>query len=154
MQDRFLEGRTALVTGSVQGIGLAIGTALAAAGARLAVHGLATPEQSDAAVHTMRKAGAPDVRFFEADMRRPAAISAMMDAVADWGGTDILVNNAGIQQTASLAEVTQQVWDDILAVNLSAAFHTMRQALPAMKAQGYGRVINIASVHKPRRLRE
>ena len=147
MQERFLEGRTALVTGSVQGIGLAIGTALASAGARLAVHGLATPEQSDAAVHTMRKVGAPDARFFEADMRSPAAISAMMDAVADWGGPDILVNNAGIQQTASLAGVTQQVWDDILAVDLSAAFHTMRRALPAMKAQGYGRVINIASVH-------
>src|SRR5512144_2868391 len=114
MQERFLEGRTALVTGSVQGIGLAIGQALASAGARLAVHGLATREQADDAVQTMRKAGAPEARFFDADMRKPAAISSMMDAIVAWGGPDILVNNAGIQQTASLAEVTQQLWDDIL----------------------------------------
>ena len=107
MQERFLEGRTALVTGSVQGIGLAIGKALASAGARLAVHGLATLEQADATVHTMREAGAPDARFFDADMRKPAAIKVMMDSVTAWGGPDILVNNAGIQQTASIAEVTQ-----------------------------------------------
>src|SRR6476660_5992150 len=132
MQERFLEGRTAFVTGSVQGIGLAIGKALASAGARLAVHGLATREQADAAVHTMREAGAPDARFFDADMRKPAAIDAMMESIAGWGGPDILVNNAGIQQTASLAEVTQQIWDDILAVNLSGAFPTMRKALQDM----------------------
>ncbi len=84
MQERFLEGRTALVTGSVQGIGLAIGKALASAGARLAVHGLATREQADAAVHSMRDTGAPDARFFDADMRKPAAIKAMMDSITAW----------------------------------------------------------------------
>lgn len=147
MQERFLEGRTGLVTGSVQGIGLAIGRALASAGARLAVHGLATRDQADAAVQIMREAGAPDACFFDADMRNPAAINAMMESIIAWGGPDILVNNAGIQQTASLAEVTQQIWDDILAVNLSGAFHTMRRALPEMAKRGYGRVINIASVH-------
>jgi 3-hydroxybutyrate dehydrogenase len=130
------------VTGSVQGIGLAIGKALASAGARLAVHGLATREQADAAVRTMREAGAPHARFFDADMRKPAAINAMMDSITAWGGPDILVNNAGIQQTASLAEVTQQT-----SVNLSGAFHTMRRALPEMTTRGYGRVVNIASVH-------
>lgn len=113
MQERFLEGRTALVTGSVQGVGLAIGKALASAGARIAVHGLATREQADAAVRTMREAGAADARFFDADMRTPAAINVMMDEIKAWGGSDILVNNAGIQQTASLADVTQQIWDDI-----------------------------------------
>jgi 3-hydroxybutyrate dehydrogenase len=79
-------------------------------------------------------------------MRDPAAIEAMMTAVAAWGGPDILVNNAGIQNTTSLAEATRQVWDDIIAVNLSGAFHTMRRALPGMGQRGYGRVINMASV--------
>jgi 3-hydroxybutyrate dehydrogenase len=147
MQARFLEGRTALVTGSVQGIGLAIAKALASAGARLAVHGLVTREQADAAVRMIREAGAADSRFFDADMRNAGAIDGMMDAVAAWGGPDILVNNAGIQQTVSLADATRQIWDDILAVNLSGAFHTMRRALPRMAANSYGRVINIASVH-------
>jgi NAD(P)-dependent dehydrogenase (short-subunit alcohol dehydrogenase family) len=73
-------------------------------------------------------------------MRKPAAITAMMDAIGTWGGPDILVNNAGIQQTVSFAEVTQEIWDDILAVNLSGAFHTMRRALPEMAKRGYGRV--------------
>jgi len=147
MRERFLEGRTALVTGSVQGIGLAIGKALASAGARLAVHGIATRELAQTAVQMMRDTGAPDARFFDADMREPSAIIAMMDEIKAWGGPDILVNNAGIQETASLAEVTQQTWDDILAVNLSGAFHTMRRALPEMAKRGYGRVVNIASVH-------
>ena len=147
MKERFLEGRTALVTGSVQGIGLAIARALASAGARVAVHGLATREQANAAVRTMREVGAPDARFFDADMRKPTAIESMMESVISWGGPDILVNNAGIQQTASLTEVTQQLWDDILAVNLSGAFHTMRKALPEMAKTGYGRVVNVASVH-------
>lgn len=147
MQQRFLEGRTALVTGSVQGIGLAIARALASAGARLAVHGLATAQQADAALAEIRAAGAADARFFDADMRDPDAIDRMMDAVAEWGGADILVNNAGIQQPASLAEVSRALWDSILAVNLSGAFHTMRRALPQMAERGFGRVVNIASVH-------
>jgi 3-hydroxybutyrate dehydrogenase len=84
MKERFLEGRTALVTGSVQGIGQAIGRALASAGARLAVHGLATREQADAAIRIMRETGAPDARFFDADMRKPAAIDAMMESVISW----------------------------------------------------------------------
>ncbi len=145
--ERFLAGRTALVTGSVQGIGRAIAQALAAAGARIGVHGLATKEDAAAAVAAMRRSGAPEARFFDADMRDPTAITSMMDAVATWGGPDILVNNAGIQNTVSLAEATRAVWDEIIAVNLSGAFHTMRHALPGMARRGYGRVINIASVH-------
>ncbi|TNF16063.1 MAG: SDR family NAD(P)-dependent oxidoreductase [Rhodobacteraceae bacterium] len=142
-----LQGKTALVTGSVQGIGLAIAEALAGAGARIGLHGLAGPEQVAEATRRLEAAGAPEVRFFDADMADPAAIDAMMDSVADWGGADILVNNAGIQRTVSLAEAAPEIWDAVIAVNLSGAFHTMRRALPEMAAQGYGRVINIASVH-------
>ncbi|GIL02747.1 MAG: 3-hydroxybutyrate dehydrogenase [Alphaproteobacteria bacterium] len=145
--DRHLEGRAALVTGSVQGIGLAIAEALAAAGARVAIHGLASPDQVRAAEAAVRAAGAPDARFLDADLRDVAAIDAMMAAAEAWGPLDILVNNAGIQKTVTLAEATAETWDAIIAVNLSAAFHTMRLALPAMAARGFGRVVNIASVH-------
>jgi 3-hydroxybutyrate dehydrogenase len=80
-------------------------------------------------------------------MRDVAAIEAMMQEVSDWGGADILVNNAGIQKTASYAELDAATWEAIIDVNLSGAFHTMRKALPVMAEKGYGRVINIASVH-------
>lgn len=110
-------------------------------------HGLADAEQADAVKAEIRAAGAPEVLFFDTDMRDVAAIDAMMDAVAEWGGVDILVNNAGIQKTVSLEEATPEIWDAILSVNLSGAFHTMRRAMPIMENRGYGRVINIASVH-------
>ncbi len=145
--DRYLEGRSALITGSVQGIGMAVAKSLASAGARIGVHGLATPQQAAEAVAAMKAAGAPEAKFFEGDVRKPDAIEAMMAAVAAWGGPDILVNNAGVQHTVSLADATRAIWDNVIAINLSAAFDTMRLALPGMAKRGYGRVVNIASVH-------
>lgn len=142
-----LSGKTALITGSGQGIGLAIAKSLAAAGARIAMHDLHHNEQADKACDEIKQAGAADVRFFAADMREPSQIKQLMQEVNDWGGTDILVNNAGIQKTAKITEVDEQLWSDVLAVNLSSSFYTMQAALPMMKKRGYGRVINIASVH-------
>lgn len=142
-----LSGKTALVTGSVQGIGLAVGRALAAAGARIAVHGLAGDAQIEEVCKRLRADGAPQAEFFYGDLRNADQIDELMSAVQAWGGADILVNNAGIQHTAPLAEMPREKWDAILSVNLSAAFHTMQKALPEMSKQGFGRVINIASVH-------
>ncbi|MDX1743618.1 MAG: SDR family NAD(P)-dependent oxidoreductase [Ruegeria sp.] len=142
-----LKGKTALVTGSVQGIGLAVAKSLAGTGMRIAFHGLASADDVKAAAQVLEDAGSPEVRFFDADMRDVPAIEHMMSDVADWGGADILVNNAGIQKTVSLAEADASTWDAILAVNLSGAFHTMRLAMPRMAERGFGRVINIASVH-------
>jgi 3-hydroxybutyrate dehydrogenase len=147
MNDTFLDGRCALVTGSTSGIGLAIAQALGAAGARVALNGLGSVELVDQAVSSVRSAGAADVRHFDTDLRQPAAIAAMMAEAERWGPLDLLVNCAGVQHTASLAEMPAERWDLIIAVNLSAAFHTMQAALPAMAGRGFGRVVNIASVH-------
>lgn len=142
-----LSGKIALVTGSVQGIGLAIAKSFADAGASIALHGLADETQIAAAKSELEQTGVGEVRFFDADLRDVAAIDAMMDEIEAWGGADIVVNNAGIQKTASLADVEPALWDAILSVNLSAAFHVMRRAMPGMADKGFGRVINIASVH-------
>ncbi len=142
-----LKGKAALVTGSVQGIGLAVAEALAGAGARIAVHGLVSAEEAAQVCAGLKAKGAPEAVFFAGDLREPDAIEAMLAEVAAWGPVDILVNNAGIQRTAPLDAVTRDIWDSIIAVNLTAAFHTMHAIMPGMAARGFGRVINIASVH-------
>jgi len=144
--DYFLQGRTALVTGSTSGIGLAIAQSLADAGAQVAINGLGAPEQIDAALAHVTKSGS-QAKYFAADLCKPDQIAAMMQAVQAWGEIDVLVNCAGVQHAAPLPEQPAHIWDKIIALNLSAAFHTMQQALPGMAARGYGRVINIASVH-------
>ena len=136
-----------LVTGADRGIGKAIALAFAEVGARVAAHGLAGPEEAGQLIAELIEAGSPDARFFGGDLRNVDQIDALMTQVFAWGGVDILVNNAGIQHTAPIADISIGTWNDILAVNLSAAFHTMRHALPRMAQTGYGRVINVASVH-------
>ena len=145
--DRFLASRTALVTGSTSGIGLAIACAFARAGAKVAINGLGTPEQIADALRAVGEAGNGEVRHFGADLRDPDGIDAMMAEIDAWSPIDVLVNNAGIQHAVPLAEMPVQKWNDILAINLSAAFHTMRLAMPGMATRGFGRVVNIASVH-------
>lgn len=147
MSERFLAGRSALVTGSTSGIGLAIAQALGAAGANVAINGLGSAEQIAEAEHMVRTAGAAEVRFAAADLREAAAIETMMGELSAWHDLDIVVNCAGVQHTAGLAAMPTERWDMLIAINLSAAFHTMRLALPGMAERGFGRVLNIASVH-------
>ena len=142
-----LKGKSVLVTGAERGIGKGIALAFASSGARVAAHDLAGPEEALKLVAELKAAGSPDAVFFGGDLRDVSQIDTLMSQAFAWGDLDILVNNAGIQHTAPLTDIAVDVWNDIIAVNLSAAFHTMRHALPRMAKAGYGRVINIASVH-------
>jgi len=146
MSDAFLSGRTALVTGATSGIGLAIAQALAAAGAQVAINGLGDAAQVEHALRQLHGPGGP-ARHFGADLADPAQIERMMRELHAGSSPDILVNNAGIQHAVPLELMPAAKWDAVLAINLSAAFHTSRLALPGMAERGFGRVINIASVH-------
>jgi 3-hydroxybutyrate dehydrogenase len=142
-----LGGKSVLITGADRGIGKSIALAFAKAGARIAAHGLVEADEALRLMAELQAAGTPDGHYFGGDLRDVDQIDDLMTQVFEWGHLDILVNNAGIQHTAPFADVTTEVWNNILAVNLSAAFHTMRHALPRMAKAHYGRVINIASVH-------
>ncbi len=139
-----LKRKTALVTGSTSGIGLGIAKALAAQGADVMLNGFGDADAPKAAVAAL----GVKVGYHGADMSKPAEIEAMVRACeAEFGSVDILVNNAGIQHVANIEDFPPERWDAILAINLSSAFHTMRCALPGMKARNWGRVINVASAH-------
>jgi 3-hydroxybutyrate dehydrogenase len=144
---QFLKGRRAFVTGSFQGIGLGIATALATEGADIVLHGLADPAVVAKAEAAVKAAGAGRIESQVTDLRDSSATEQLIGAILASGPVDILVNNAGIQHTATIAEMPRGKWNDILAINLSSYFDTMRLLLPAMKEYGFGRVINIASVH-------
>ena len=134
----FLQGKRALVTGSTSGIGLAIAQALAAEGADLVLNGFGDPTAIEELCEAL---GAIHIG---ADLTTREGVEALMDGA---GPVDILVNNAGMQHVAPVEEFPPEKWDAILALNLSAAFHTARLAVPHMKAQGWGRIISTASAH-------
>jgi len=143
-----LKGKTALVTGSTSGIGLGIAGRLAAEGANLVLNGLGSPQEIEALRADLATRHGVSVVYDGADMSKPDAIVQMMkSAIAEFGAVDVLVNNAGIQHVAPVDDFPPEKWDAILAINLSAAFHTVRAALPAMKKKGWGRIVNIASAH-------
>ena len=142
-----LAGKRAFVTGSFQGIGLGIATSLASEGAAIVLHGLADAETIAKAESAVLAAGASKVESHVSDLRDSDATEALIAKILSGGAVDILVNNAGIQHTATIAEMPRSKWNDIIAINLSSFFDTMRLLLPEMAKRGSGRVINIASVH-------
>jgi len=143
-----LRGRSAIVTGSTSGIGLGIARALAGEGVNVMLNGFGGAAEIESIRVRLEQEHGVKVVFSAADMARPAQIQTMVaEAAQSFGSVDILVNNAGIQHVAPVDEFPPEKWDAILAVNLSSAFHTIRAALPAMKVNGWGRILNIASAH-------
>jgi 3-hydroxybutyrate dehydrogenase len=142
-----LSGKRALITGSFQGIGLGMATALAAEGASIVLHGLADDATIAKAEAAVMAAGAAKVESYVSDLKDVAATESLIAEILAKGPVDILCNNAGIQFTGKIDEMPREKWNDIIAINLSSYFDTMRLLLPQMQARGYGRVINTSSVH-------
>lgn len=143
-----LKSKNAIVTGSTSGIGLAIAHVLAGQGCNIMLNGMGDKAAIDALVAELPKKYGIKTAYSAADMSKPAEVRQMvMDCASKFGSVDILVNNAGIQFTAAVEEFPDDKWDAILSINLSAAFHAIKAAIPGMRKNNFGRIINIASVH-------
>jgi len=143
---KILDGRVALVTGSTSGIGLGIARAFAFAGASVVINGFGKPEEINDTIEGLQKETGATAVYSAADMTKPDEIAVMVNlALETFGRLDILVNNAGIFHVGPIDQVSAEKWDAVVAINLSSAFHTIRLTLPAMRRQGGGRIINIAS---------
>ncbi len=143
-----LKGKSALVTGSTSGIGLAIARAMAAQGANVTINGFGDAAAIEKERSSIEKDFGVKAVYSGADMSKPDDIADMVHkAEQTFGGLDILVNNAGIQHVAPIEEFPIEKWNQIIAINLSAAFHAMRAAVPGMKARKWGRIISTASAH-------
>ncbi|WP_425070197.1 3-hydroxybutyrate dehydrogenase [Sagittula sp. S175] len=139
-----LKGKTAVVTGSTSGIGLGIAHALAGAGCNIVVNSFSDTEDDHAIAKGIADEFGVEARYIQADMSDPDQCRALIEKA---GSCDILVNNAGIQFVAPIEEFPTEKWNQIIAINLSSAFHTTAAALPVMRKAGWGRVVNVASAH-------
>jgi 3-hydroxybutyrate dehydrogenase len=143
-----LKGHVAIVTGSTSGIGQAMAKALAAQGADIIVNGLGDPAKIEQERAEIAAQYGVEVRYHGADMTKPDEIADMVDfAKREFGRLDILLNNAGVQHVAPIEDFPIDKWNQIIGINLSSAFHSIRAAVPIMKAQGRGRIVNLASAH-------
>jgi len=142
-----LSGKTAIITGSTSGIGLGFAQILARNGSNVVINGFGTPEEiaklkSQLLTHGVR------VHYVAADMTKPEQVTQLVrEAEKHFGFVDILVNNAGVQHVSPIESFPDAKWDQIIAINLSAVFHGMKAVIPAMKKKGWGRIINVSSVH-------
>ncbi|MEM7660899.1 MAG: 3-hydroxybutyrate dehydrogenase [Pseudomonadota bacterium] len=140
--------KTALVTGSTSGIGQAIAERFAADGANVILSGFGDADEIETLRSDLEKSAGVKVGYSGADLTQQDAIEGMMEyAKNEFGGVDILVNNAGIQHVSPIEDFPPSRWDLIIALNLTASFHTIRLAMPHMKKSGWGRIINTASAH-------
>jgi 3-hydroxybutyrate dehydrogenase len=143
-----LQGKTAVVTGSTSGIGLGIARALAQAGAQVMLNGFGDAADIERLRAGIEKEFGVKAAYSPADMSKPAEIAAMIEEAGKrFGSVDVLVNNAGIQHVAPIEEFPVEKWNQIIAINLSSAFHATRAVVPGMKARRWGRIINTASAH-------
>lgn len=139
--------RTVVVTGSTSGIGLGIAKAFAAEGANLVINGFGPADEIEANRKALEAHGGTAI-YHGADMTKPAEIADLIaTAEKTFGGVDVLVNNAGIQHVSPVEDFPIDKWDQIIAINLTSSFHTIRAAVPGMKASKKGRIINVASAH-------
>jgi len=142
------KNKTALITGSTSGIGLAIARNFASKGANIVLNGFGDAKEIELLRSNMIKEYGVKCNYSDANMLEPEQIRKMVsDAIAEFGAVDILVNNAGIQHVAPIDEFPEDKFDAIIAINLVSSFHTIKAALPKMKEKGWGRIINIASAH-------
>jgi len=143
-----LNGQVAVVTGSTSGIGLALARALAERGVKVVLNGLGDPAAIEKTRAELEAATGAPVRYHGANMLKPDEIADLVGyAHREFGRLDILVNNAGVQHVEAVENFPTEKWDQIIAINLTSAFHATKAAVPIMKAQGRGRIVNVASAH-------